>query len=127
MALIHGSSGSVTLGDTDFQNATACVTSFTIDVTTDSLEASCMGNTYKTFLAGCNGWTATVECNAQSTGYDIATLGDSVACTFDPDDGSTVDLTGNAIVTGISGTTDVNGVATVTYTLQGTGALAEGA
>lgn len=121
MAKFHGKAGSVTVtGDVTIDPL--CVKSFTIDTSCDSSDASCMGTTWKNYLAGCKGWTATIECNADNSGYDIAELGESGTFTFTETTG--IGLTGTGIVSNISGSQSATDTATVSYSIQGTGALA---
>jgi len=121
MAKFHGKEGSVSITGIDPLK----VRSFTIDIASDTAEVTDMSSTgdWKEYLAGCKGWTVSVEALADSTGYDIAVIGTLISsAVFTLISGTT--LTGDVIVTGISGTQGVDSEATVTYELQGTGALA---
>ncbi len=144
MAMFHGKAGKVVwnaedgASDVDISN----VLSWTLDATGDTAETTAMaavGN-WKTFLGGFKTWTATVECNAESTGPEVlyTTVGandglvdglevDGIQKVFielwftqDPLDGL---VYGPAIATGISLNQDANDVTKVSYTFQGQGEL----
>jgi len=135
MAAFHGKQGKVTFATT----ATSNVLSWSFEATCDFADSSVMNNAavtsathWKDHLAGYKDWTATVECDCEDTGFDpdLATDfidQDGIECVFHQGiiDGSptTRKYTGNGIITGISPSLDKDGIAKVTYTIQGSGAL----
>lgn len=115
MAEVAGYGGSIT-----FTNLTAGVKNWSLSYNADALETtdfSDSGN--RTYIAGLKGWTATVEANWDSS--NSAEPGDSASLTLDVD--GTHNYSGTAILTGMSISQAVDGVVTVTYEFQGTGAL----
>ena len=117
MAAFHGFAGSITFTGITPTN----VISWTADITVDMAEITDMGDTWKTFLAGFKDWTASATCLLDTTGPDIAALGTAQTLTLTAVSGTT--LSGNAFCTGIAVSTDANGIPTVTYTFQGSGAV----
>jgi len=120
MAAFHGKGGSATFTDLVFE-----IISWSIDATADMAEATDMGDTWKTYLAGFNDWTATVECVLPTGGF-ITTLGTTLGST------DTLAITsggkiysGTAFCTGVSPSGDKDDIGKLTYTFQGSGALAE--
>lgn len=121
MASFHGKSGVVTFDGGGGAN----IVDFTFDATADVAEATDMGDTWKTYLGGFKDWTASVTCNLDSGGEDptLATdLGASAALVLDTTTGKSYG--GTAICTGVSVAMDKDDIAKVTYTFQGSGALA---
>ena len=115
MAEVRGCNGSVT-----FTNLNAGAKSWTLDYTSEVLETTDFGdNCSRTYIAGFKGWTATVECNWDAT--NTVAPGDSATLTLDVD--GTHNYSGTALVTGASYTVPVDGLATATFTFQGTGDL----
>lgn len=122
MAMRTGKRGVVTWSGGD----TAEVTSWSLDLTADTVDATAMdasGN-YKTYLATWNDWTASVEVNASSPSISgIGTLA-SLSLT---DGTTTFSITASdndgAICTGISFTTDHADVVKATYSFQGSGQI----
>jgi hypothetical protein len=121
MAAVHGKSGTCSFTGL----AAMTVYSWSIDVQADVAESTVMGGTWKTFLAGFPSWTATCECQMPSTGVTVAAIGGAeAALSFQTTGG--LGFTGNAISTGISPGLDKDGIASVSFTFQGSGALTEG-
>lgn len=134
MALFHGKKASIYWDsqgvDTELQHAQ----SWSLTATKDTVEVTAMKDTWKTYLSGNTDWTATVTCLTDTTGTDITLnnagapdgLGQKTArleLYFLYSISDYKSLFGNAICTGISENTDVNGVGTVTYSFQGYGQL----
>lgn len=133
MAAYHGKQGKVTFA----AGAVSNVLSWTINATADVVESAVMNAAavaaathWKDYAAGFLDWTATVECDLDSSGLDP-----DLATDFIDDDGVAVILyegmqaggvrkySGTGIVTGISPSIDKNGLAKVTYSVQGSGTL----
>lgn len=124
--------------------------SWTLEATAEVAEDTCFQDSWKSYVGGFKDWTATVECNMPVAGSEIpfATAGgvsglgeDSVTLVADNQNNlqlyldwdlvsgsSTVNnvacLYGNAILTGISHTVDLNDVGKLTYNFQGVAAIA---
>ena len=139
MAAFHGKQGKVTFATT----ATANVISWSIDATADVAEATIMSSValtaathWKDYIAGFLDWTATIEAYVDSGGLDpdlatdfwdengIAMVLYSGMIAIDQQEGEqTRKYSGNGIISDISVSTDKNEIATVTYTVQGSGTL----
>jgi len=122
MTAFHGKGGSITFSGLTFE-----LLSWTIDATADMAEATDMGDTWKTYLAGFKDWTATCECVLPAGGF-VGTLATTL--------GSTETLTvtsggknysGTVFCTGMSPSADKDDIGKVTFTFQGSGTLAESA
>ncbi|GAH85118.1 unnamed protein product, partial [marine sediment metagenome] len=131
-ATFHGKGGTVTFGAE--ADAVLNVISWSVEAVSDMAEVTSMGGSaWKTFKKGFKTWTATVVCNLEDAGPDpdvTTDLGDSDGAALvlktGLDGGGEVEYyNGTAIVTGINPSADKADVAKVTYTFQGTGALAE--
>lgn len=124
MAMIHGKSGSINWGGTGEETT---ITSWSLEVSGDVAEATNMSSTadWKEYLGGFKGYTATVECNFNAT--DPSSILTDLAGTARLLNlyvtGTTGFVCTTAILTGFSFKTDANGIETITYTFQGTGAL----
>lgn len=140
MGMFHGKAGKVVwaaelgISDVDISH----ILSWNIDATADVEETTVMGSSaWKTYLAGWSDWTATVECNAESTGNEIAHsgnlgLGDDfsagaddiqIEMWFTQAQAGGI-LYGPVVCTGVANSQDAQGIATLTYTFQGKGAPA---
>ena len=121
MAAMHGKGGTAV-----FTNLTLELLSWSVEPACDMAEATDMGDTPKTYLAGFKSWTATAECNLPATGVGIAaSIGTSTTLTFDTDADGGLAYAGTAICTGISPSVDKDDVAKVSLSFQGTGAMTE--
>ncbi len=125
MAMIHGKGGSVTWAGSGAVGAE--ITSWSLSATADTAESTNMASAsqWKEFLAGFKGWTATVEVNWDSGDTTIEAMLGSGPAQLDlemVDAGA--NLTGNAIGIGMDMTTDMNSQITISYSFQGSGALA---
>ena len=133
MAAFHGKAGKVTFNTVTTSN----VLSWSISAACDVADGSAMDPTavlasthWKDYLPGFMSWTATVTCDLDDSGLDP-----DLDTDLTDEDGAALVLyttltgaggrkySGTAIVTGISGGTDKDDVAKVTYTFQGSGAL----
>jgi len=120
MAAMHGKGGTGVFSGLTFE-----LLSWSIDGTADIAEATDMGDTWKTYLAGFTDWTATCETNLPKTGAGVAALGTSQTLTFDTAADGGLAYAGTAICTGFSPSADKDSVATCTLTFQGSGTLSE--
>ncbi len=130
MATLHGKNGSIAWSGTAGFIETS-VTSWTVDATADTAECTNMTSSEKEYLAGFLDWTATIETVWSGDEDILDDLGDD-----NSGSGFTVDLflvaagenlTGPAICTGVSPTTDKDDVVRISYSFQGTGTLARAA
>ena len=129
MAIFAGKNGKVywDAGGTDV--AVLNISEWTVDIKCGEMEANIMGSDWTIAAASQKGWTATVNCYIDSTGFSIDT---SVADAEGPlvvelwlqDEATEGLFTGSAIITDMSTTTPADGFATVNYQLKGTGAIA---
>ena len=137
MAAFHGKQGHVTFATT----AVANVLNWSLDAVCDTVESSVMNSAtvtsathWKDHLAGYKSWTGTVECDLDDTGLDPDLAVDGIdrdGIAFVLYEGLQADCvrmySGSAIITGISPSIDKEGVATCTYSYQGTSTLTVGA
>lgn len=122
-----GRLGSVKVGS----NSVAEVKSFSVEETGDTAEDTSMGDQWRTYKPTLNSWSGSVEAQldeTDSTGQGALTVGAEVALSLYPDGETSgdVELTGNAIVTGVSRSIPFDGIVTVSFTFQGNGALTVG-
>ena len=90
-----------------------------------------MGDLDKTYKPSLRSWTANVESHwdpSDTNGQQSLTVGSQVALTLYPDDNQSGDteLSGNAIVTSKERSVDLGSVISISFSVQGTGALTEG-
>lgn len=137
MATFHGKQGKVTFAYVAEPEAgiVSNVLSWSFEATCDFADSSVMSNVavtsathWKDHLAGYKDWTAIVECDCEDTGFDPDLTTDfidqnGIACVFYHGATGGRKFTGNGIITGISPSLDKDGVAKVTYTVQGSGPL----
>ena len=119
MAVFHGKGGSATFSGID----SILLLSWSIDTSADVAEATDMGDTWKSYQAGFKDWTATLECNKDSTDVGIDALGTTDTLTITATSGKT--YSGSAICTGYSPSASKDDIAKLTITFQGTGTLTE--
>ena len=124
MAAFHGKGGSAT-----FTNLVFEILSYTVDAICDMTDVTDMSDAaagWKAHLASFKDWSASCECNLPITGA-VATLatqlGSTATLSFAQSAGP--DYGGTAYCTGIGPAGDVNDVGKITFTFQGSGALAE--
>lgn len=126
MTTHHGNEGKVKLSN----NAVGEIKNFTVEQSVDTADDTAMGDSWRTHKVGHKSWTASVECHfdpADTNGQAVLDIGASV--TFNAyaiGDGSGAKyLSGTATVTGQSISTPMDDTVSVSFTLQGNGALAE--
>ena len=125
MATHTGSEGTVRVGAS---NNILEIRSYSVEETSDTVEDTSMGDSYRTHKTTLKAWTGTVDVfwdELDTTGQGALTVGSEVAVRFMPEGatGGDVYLSGNAIVTGKTVSASFDGMVESTITLQGTGAL----
>lgn len=125
MATHTGSEGTVRVGAS---NNILEIRSYSVEETSDTVEDTSMGDSYRTHKTTLKAWTGTVDVfwdELDTTGQGALTVGSEVAVRFMPEGATTGDvyLSGNAIVTGKTVSASFDGMVESTITLQGTGAL----
>lgn len=119
-----GKNGIVKVG----ANAIAEVKTFTVEETGDTAETTSMGDEWRTYLPTLKSWSGSVESqwdDADTTGQGALVTGAEVSLKLYPDDDATGDIefSGSAIVTGISRSVSFDGIISISFTFQGSGAL----
>lgn len=127
MATHNGSEGIVKIG----ANTVAEVTGWSLDVSAELTEDTQLSDTWKSYLADVNSWTASIECHWDETdtnGQEAMTIGASVDLSLLPEGATTgdVDFNGTAIINSISRAGTRGSTVTVSFTCTGTGALTQG-
>ena len=119
----NGKNGALAVGATNI----AQLTNWTITENVDTVECSFMGASWKEYKAGVREFEGSAEAiydgNDQGLATPLAT-GATVALTAYPESGDTDhSLSGNAIVTSIEYTADLDDVVRMSVSFTGTGAL----
>tara|TARA_S200002703_G_scaffold126860_1_gene113452 strand:+ start:576 stop:962 length:387 start_codon:yes stop_codon:yes gene_type:complete len=126
MATFSGSAGVVKAGG----NAIGEIRSFTVDQTSDTVEDTAMGDATRSYKATLKSFTASVDAlfDDTDTAQTAMTIGASLTFLFQPKGSGSgaYQLSGDAIVTGISQTQSFDGLVERSFTVQGTGALTPG-
>lgn len=127
MATHTGSEGTVKVG----ANTIAEIRSYSIEQTSDTVEDTTMGDTWRTHKTTLKAWSGTVDVfwdETDTNGQSALVVGAEVTANFYPEGASTGDayLYGTAIVTGKTVSASFDGMVESTITLQGTGALTTG-
>lgn len=126
MAAYTGQDGTMSIGGT----SVAELRSFSIDQTNNTVEATVMGDDWKTYKTTQYEWSGTADIYMNSTSNNVSnisaiTTGAEAALeAFPGGNTSTYDkLAGNIIVTGLSVSSSMDGIVEATVSFQGTGAL----
>ena len=141
MATLTGNNGQITIGGVNVLN----LRNFSVDITSDTIEETTMGDDTRQYLKGLSSWsgsadvyvdTANLTGGASVIGSLITTggaVGDSGAsCVFALDSsgatggvGGTLSkkLTGTALITGFTMNSSMDGMIEGSVSFQGTGAL----
>lgn len=124
---LHGKDGVVKVG----LNAVAETQSWTLNESADVAETTAQGDTDKTYIAGQQGWTASVTAQldpTDTTGQGALTKGASVTLNLYPagDQLGDAEYSGSAIITSISTSSERSGIVSASFEAQGTGALTKG-
>jgi hypothetical protein len=127
MALITGTKGGITLS-TGYSTA---ATSWTVSVDAPVQEVTSWDDyssgLWRKYVNGAKSWTGTITCRWDPTVSIIGALDTLVTITLNVDDSAgalALGVSGSAYLTGIQGSVDMESVAEVTFTFQGSGALA---
>jgi hypothetical protein len=127
MATHTGSEGTVKVG----ANTIAEIRSYSIEQTSDTVEDTTMGDSWRTHKTTLKAWSGTVDVfwdETDTNGQTALVVGAEVTANFYPEGATTGDayLYGTAIVTGKTVSASFDGMVESTITLQGTGALTTG-
>ncbi len=127
MATFTGQDGLIEVGG----NALAEVTSFTIDHTVNTIEATAMGDSYRTYQTGMNEWSGSADIYfdtdlVSTFGNDVVgnDAGEASVTAYPGGDNSGLaKLSGNVIITGFSVSSEMEGMVTASISFQGNGVL----
>jgi predicted secreted protein len=124
MATHTGSEGTVHVG----ANAIAEIRSYSIEETSDTVEDTTMGDSFRTHKATLRSWTASVDVfwdETDTNGQVALVPGSEVTINVYPEGNTSGDdyYTGTAIVTSKSVTASFDGMVEASVSLQGTGTL----
>ena len=124
MATHTGSEGTVKVG----ANAVAEIRSYSIEETSDTVEDTSMGDTYRTHKTTLKAFSGTVDVfwdETDTTGQGALSVGSEVTINFYPEGADSGDTyySGSAIVTSKSITGSFDGMVESSIAIQGTGAL----
>lgn len=124
MATHTGSEGTVKVG----ANAIAEIRSYSIEQTSDTVEDTTMGDSWRTHKTTLKSWTASVDVfwdETDTNGQSALVPGAEVTANFYPEGSTAGDayFTGTAIVTGKTVSASFDGMIESSITLQGTGPL----
>lgn len=127
MATHTGSEGTVKVGT----NAIAEIRSYSVEQTSDTVEDTTMGDTWRTHKTTLRSWTASVDVfwdETDTTGQGALTVGSEVTLNLYPEGATTGDsyFTGTGIVTSKSVSASFDGMVESTIAVQGTGTLTTG-
>ena len=133
MATTNGSGWFVLVGGTTIADKIVCQTSASVDITQDTIEVTCKDGTWKTYISGEKGWTIPFEAIKDETEASVQAeileniLGAGgeldVAIVHAPNGTIVKGMSGKAILSSVSISVPKNEAATLSGTLQGTGAL----
>ena len=133
MATTNGSGWFVLVGGITTADKISCQTSASVDITQDTIEVTCKDNVWKSYISGEKGWTMPFEAIKDETAGSVqADIIDNMLGVGGEVDVALVYVQNNAIVSGFSGKAIVastsiggpkNDAASISGTLQGTGAL----
>jgi Phage major tail protein 2. len=126
MATIKGNGGTVKVG----ANEIAEIRSFSVDETSDTIEDTAMGDTYRTFKTSLKSWSGSVDVFFDDTdlnGQVTLVPGAEATVTFfvEGDTSGSHTLSGSAIVTSRTINSSFDGMVEASLSLQGNGALTE--
>lgn len=123
MATFTGNSGVVKEGS----NTLGEVKSFSVTESSETIEDTAMGDSWRSHKAGLKSWSGTIECwfDDTDTAQGNLTPGASVTLNLQPEGSTTGDflLTGTATITEITHTNTIDGIVERSFTFQGSGAL----
>ena len=111
-------------------NTIAEVRSWTLTETSDTIEESTMGDSYRTFKVGMKTFSGSIVCywdELDTNGQMAMTAGASVTLNLYPEGNTAGDTyyTGTVLITSIEATAAFDGMVEATFSFQGTGALSK--
>tara|TARA_R100000353_G_scaffold163817_1_gene124400 strand:+ start:1230 stop:1616 length:387 start_codon:yes stop_codon:yes gene_type:complete len=125
MATHTGSEGTVKIGSATLGE----IRSFNLNITTDVIEDTSMGDSFRSFKAGLSQFTADLEVFFDETDAAQNALDPAAQLTLElyPEGASSGDtyFTGTVIVTSKTVTSTVDGMVEASFTAQGTGGITE--
>lgn len=127
MATVTGNNGIVKVGT----NTVAEVTAFTITENADRIEDTALGDSNRTYKAGLNEVSGTIECwydSSDTNGQGAMTIGSSVSLVLWPEGSGTgnPDWTVTATILSIETSVQFNEIVTASFTWGASGALTKG-
>lgn len=130
MATLSGNNGVVKVANAvGSPTAVASVRNFSIDIVSDTIETTTMGSEQRTYIKGLSSWSGTADVYFDGTNYaSIPALNPTgvlvgsapIAVEFYLD-GSTNKFAGNAVITGFTVNTSMDGMVEASLSLQGSG------
>lgn len=128
MATSHGKDGIVKIG----ANTVAETQSWSLTETIETVDNTAQGADVRTHLVGQSSWTASVSAYldpSDTNGQEALTIGASVTINLYPagDQAGDREYSGTATVTSVSPNSEMSSVNSVSFELQGNGALTKGA
>ncbi len=128
MATSHGKDGIVKVG----ANRVLETTSWSLTETAETVDTTSQGDAARTHILGQTAWTASIAAYldpADTTGQEALAIGASVTVALYPagDQSGDREYTGTATVTSVSPNSELSSVNSVSFELQGNGALTKGA
>ena len=124
MAVHKGSEGLIKVGS----NTVAEVKSYSLEESSDTIESTSMGDSYRSFEASLLSYSGSVECfwdETDTSGQVALSPGSSVTLVWYPEGADSGDTyyTGTAIVTGKTITGSFDGMVEASISVQGTGGI----
>ncbi len=131
MATLVGNDGQVTIANI----AVVSTRNFSVDMTSDTIETSTMGQDVRTYVKGMSSWSGSADIYFNTTDYNgntiitstsLAAIGSApvgVKFYLDQDDTTDVVLYGNGIITGYSVSSSMDGLIEATISFQGSGPI----
>jgi hypothetical protein len=126
MATHAGSEGKVYVGSSQI----AEIKSWSMEITSDTVDASIIGTSWRKNQATIKGWSGSIEGfwdETDTTGQGALVAGGTVTLNLYPEGNTTGDKywSGDVIITAISYSASFDGLVEVSFSFTGTGALSE--
>lgn len=127
MATFAGKDGVVKSGS----DTIAEVKSFTINQTADTAEDTALGDTWRSHVTTLKSWDGEITCHFDDTdtnGQEALTVGSSITLNVYPEGDSSgeYELSGSAIITGVTITNELENIVERSFTFMGNGSLTIG-
>jgi hypothetical protein len=130
MATLVGNDGQVTIAG----QAVVSTRNFSVDMTSDTIETSTMGQDVRTYVKGMSSWSGSADIYFNTTDFNANTIitstslaevgGAAVGVKFYIEEGTDdVVLYGNGIITGYSVSSSMDGLVEATISFQGSGPI----